>query len=176
MLTREQKEKEVAELHQRVLDASSVLAVDYRGLTVADAGELRRKLRDAGEGAVEYRVAKNTLMRRALSGTDSEGLSDFLSGPTALAFAFDEPSAVAKALVDFAKDNEAIKIKGGVVEGETVDSAQIAALAALPSKLELRTSLAGTLQTPLRNLAGTLNALLGHLRNALEQRQGQLEA
>ena len=174
MLTREQKQQQVDRMAETLGRANTLLAVDYLGLTVQDANDLRRRLREADSGS-EYRVSKNTLLRRAVQGTQAEGLLEFLNGPTALAVSFDEPSVVAKALVDYAKHNEAFEIKGGVVEGEVVDLAAIQRLAALPSKHELLGMLAGTIQAPMRNLAGTLNALLGNLRNALEQRQNQLD-
>jgi large subunit ribosomal protein L10 len=115
-------------------------------------------------------------LRRAINGTRFEGLGRYLEGPTAVAFAFEDASSVARVLVDYAKDNEKLGLKGGVVEGEVLDAKGIEALSKLPSKLELRGMLAGTLQAPLRNVAGTLYALLGHVRNALEQRQQKLEA
>ena len=176
MLTRQQKEEQVASLKGALEGANTMVVVDYCGLTVSDARELRGRLREAGDGSIQYRVAKNTLLRRAIDGTPYSGLEAFLSGPTAIAVAYDEPAALAKALVDFARDNDKLEIKGGLVEGEIMDLEAIRALAALPSKDELRGMLAGTIQAPLRNLAGTLHALLGHLRNALEQRQSQLEA
>ena len=176
MRTRQQKEAEVANLKEVLGRASALLLVDYRGLTVENANDLRGRLRGVGEGVVEYRVAKNNLVKRAIEGTDAASLDGLLVGPTALAIAFDESSAVAKALVDYAKENELLELKGGVIDGERLDVAAIQALAALPTKDELRGMLAGTLQAPLRNLAGTLHALLGHVRNALEQRQTQLEA
>ena len=175
MLTREQKAQEVELLREKVAGANAILLVDYRGLTVPDANDLRARLRAAGEGQIEYRVTKNTLLLRALDGTPAAGLAKYCKGPTALALAYDEPAGLAKALVDYSKDNELFEIKAGFVEGDVVGLDQILALAALPSKLELRGMLAGTLQAPMRNLAGTLHALLGHLRNALDARQQQLE-
>jgi large subunit ribosomal protein L10 len=175
MLTRTQKEEQVQQMADAIGRANTLLAVDYLGLSVAEASELRREFQKA-EGEIEYRVAKNTLVRRAVEGTPAEGLLELLTGPTALAISFDEPSAVAKALVDYAKDHEVLSIKGGVVDGEVVSVAEIERLAALPSRHELRGMLAGTLQAPMRNLAGTLNSLLGNLRNALEARQQQLES
>jgi large subunit ribosomal protein L10 len=163
-------------LQERIARATSILAVDYRGLTVAQVTDLRRKLREAAGDKVEYRVAKNTLLKRAADGTPLAGIEAFLAGPTAVAFAFDEPAAVAKVLVDFAKDHEKLAIKGGVIDGDVVDTRGIEALASMPSKQQLRAMLAGTLQAPLRNLAGSLYALLSNLRHALEQRQQQLEA
>ncbi len=174
MLTRAEKEEQVRQMADTIGRANTLLAIDYLGLSVQEASDLRRRFRRA-EGEIEYRVAKNTLLRRAVQGTQAEGLLEFLTGPTALAIAFDEPSAVAKALVDYAKDHEVLSIKGGVVEGEVVDPAAIRRFAALPSKQELRGMLAGTIQAPMRNLAGTLHALLGNLRNALDARQRQLE-
>jgi large subunit ribosomal protein L10 len=176
MLTRQQKSEQVEALRAKVANANSLVAVDFRGMTVDDANALRAKLREAGGNQIEYRVAKNTLLKIATRGTPHEPLARHLEGPTAVAIAFEEPSAMAKVLVAFAKDNQKFKIKGGVVEGELVDPAGVASLALLPSKLELRGMLAGTLQSPLRNLAGTLQSLLGHLRNALEQRQQKLES
>jgi large subunit ribosomal protein L10 len=118
----------------------------------------------------------NTLLKIATQGTPLASIEKHLEGPTAVAIAYDEPSAMAKVLIAFAKDNDKLKIKGGVVDGEAADVAALSVIATLPGKQELRGMLAGTLQSPLRNLAGTLQSLLGHLRNALEQRQQKLEA
>jgi len=175
MRTREQKVQEVEVLRGKLNAANSVIAVDYRGLTVAEATDLRVRLRKAGDPLPEYRVAKNTLVRRASQGTASEVLESCLSGPTALALSYDEPSLLARVLVDYAKENENFEIKGGVIEGEVADLAKIRRLAELPSRDVLRGMLAGTVQAPLRNLAGTLQALLGNLRTALSERQKQLE-
>ena len=176
MLTRQQKNEQIEALRNKVAGANSLIAVDYRGMTVDNANTLRAKLRAAGGKQIEYRVTKNTLLTIATRGTPHEPIAMHLQGPTAIAIAFEEPSAMAKVLVAYAKENEKFRIKGGVVDGELVDPAGVAVLAQLPSKLELRGMLAGTLQSPLRNLAGTLQSLLGHLRNALEQRQQKLEA
>lgn len=176
MLTRQQKTVQVEALRAKVASANSLVAVDFRGMTVDDANTLRAKLRAAGGKQVEYRVAKNTLLKIATRGTPHEPIAKHLEGPTAIAIAFDEPSVMAKVLIAYAKENAKFRIKGGVIEGDLVDLAGVAALALLPGKLELRAMLAGTLQSPLRNLAGTLQSLLGNLRNALEQRQQKLEA
>ena len=176
MLTRQEKQAQVEGLRAKVAKANSIVAVDYRGMTVDDANTLRTKLRQAGGKQIEYRVTKNTLLKIATRGTPHESIGKHLEGPTAVAIAYEEPSAMAKVLIAYAKENEKFKIKGGVVDGETVDPAAIGVIAQLPTKLELRGMLAGTLQSPLRNLAGTLQSLLGHLRNALEQRQQKLEA
>ncbi len=176
MLNRQQKQEQVEVLRAKVAKASSLVVVDYRGMTVDDANSLRSKLRQAGGKQIEYRVTKNTLLKIATRGTAHEPIAKHLEGPTAVAIAYEEPAAMAKVLVAYAKENAKFKIKGGVVDGEAVDPAAIGVIAQLPSKLELRGMLAGTLQSPLRNLAGTMQSLLGHLRNALEQRQQKLEA
>lgn len=176
MLTRQQKEEQVEVLRGKLAKASSLVALDYRGMTVSEANALRQKLRQAGGKSIEYRVAKNTLLKIAARGTALEPIGKHLEGPTAVAIAYEEPTAMAKVLIAYAKENEKLKIKGGVVDGEVADLAALTAISTLPGKQELRGMLAGTLQSPLRNLAGTLQSLLGHLRNALEQRQQKLEA
>jgi large subunit ribosomal protein L10 len=175
MRTRGQKEAEVTLLREKITRAKSLVIADYRGLSVTEANKLRSKLRTGGEGRIEYRVAKNTLLRRAVRETESEGLERYLEGPTALAIAYEEPTALVKLLVEYAKENEKFEIKGGLIEGEVVDLDTIRRLAALPSTDELRAMLMAALQAPMQNLAGTLQALLGHVRNALEQRLKQLE-
>jgi large subunit ribosomal protein L10 len=176
MRTRVDKEAEVSELRERVSRANTLILADYRGLTVADANDLRGRLRAVGEGNIEYRVTKNTLLRIALSGTGLQGIDALLEGPSAIAIAFDEPLPLAKALVNYAKENEKFEIKGGFIEGEVVNLAEIRALAELPGKDELRAQLMSAIQAPMQNLASTLYALLGNVRNALEQRQNQLES
>jgi large subunit ribosomal protein L10 len=176
MRSRAYKEGEVEALRERAARAVAILIADYRGLTVAESAELRAKLRKEGGKRVEYRVAKNTLVRRAVEGTPASALEPYLSGPTAVAFAFEEVASIAKLLVGYARQNEKFQIKGGVVEGEVVDLAAIRALAALPGKDELRAQLMAALLAPMTNLAGSLRSLLGNLRGALEQRQKQLES
>ncbi len=176
MLTREQKREQVAELSEKLQRANCLYLADYRGVDVESVNELRTRIHREGEGEYEYRVAKNTLLKRAVEGSDFAKLSDQLTGPTAVALSFGDPAGLARILTDFAKECEVFEVRAGVVEGELVDLESIRKLAALPGKQELRGMLAGTVQAPLRNLAGTLHALLGHVRNALEQRQQQLEA
>jgi large subunit ribosomal protein L10 len=175
MRTRDEKSGEVDLLRDRLQRANSVALADYRGLSVSDAIALRSRLRAVSDGQIEYRVTKNTLLRLAVADTPAAPLESYLVGPTAVAFAFDEPAALAKTLVDYAKENEKFEIKGGMFDGELLDLEGIRALAALPSKDELRSMLMATLLAPMQNLSGTLYALLGNLRNALDQRREQLE-
>jgi large subunit ribosomal protein L10 len=175
MLTREQKQAQIEVLHEKFARATAILAFDYRGLTVDESNQLRAQLRAAGATNLEYRVVKNTLVKRAVEGTGSVPLAKFCVGPTAVGIAYeDEPATLARVLIEYAKKNEKMKLRGGVFDGAALDARGIEALSKLPSKHELRGMLAGTLQAPLRNLAGTMYSLLGHLRNALEQRQQQL--
>jgi large subunit ribosomal protein L10 len=176
MLTREEKQVQIDALHEKFARANAILAFDYRGLTVAESNELRAAMRKAGPDQFEYHVVKNTLVKRAVEGTASVPLSKYCVGPTAVGICYEEPGTLAKILVEYAKKYDKVQLRGGVIDGEGVDARGIEALSKLPGKHELRGMLAGTLQAPLRNVAGTMYALLGHLRNALDQRHQQLGA
>jgi large subunit ribosomal protein L10 len=176
VLTRTQKETEVAELQERFRRASSVIVAEYRGLSVAAVDTLRAKLRAAGGADFEYRVAKNTLVRRAAeAGPEAAALGPHLNGPTALAFSFGDPARLAKVLVDYAKDNEPFKVRGGFMDGQPLGAAEIATLATLPSLDELRAKLVGLLQAPATKVAGVLAAPAGQLARLMAARQTKLE-
>jgi large subunit ribosomal protein L10 len=175
VLSRAQKESEVAELHDRFTRATSVFVAEYRGLSVAAVDDLRAKMRAAGEGAFEYRVAKNTLLRRAASGSSGEALATHFRGPTAVAFSFGDPARLAKLLVDYAKDREPFKLRGAVVEGQALGTAEIAHLATLPSLDELRGKLIGLLQAPAGQLARLVAAPAGQIARVVGARAQQLE-
>ena len=172
MLTRNQKEGQVNDLKDKFQRATSVIVADYRGIDVQSVNDLRSKLR---EGDYEYRVAKNTLLKRAVEGSDAAALVEHLSGPTAVAFSYEEPVGLAKVLVAYAKENEAFELKGGVLEGRAVDSGEIATLATLPSLQELRAKLVGLLQAPAQKVLGVVQAPAGQLARVVEARRGQLE-
>lgn len=174
MLTRTQKETAVGELRERFAKASSVFVADYRGLSVDAVNQLRGRLRDA-EDEYDYRVAKNTLLKRAVEGSDAAALAEYFSGPTAVAFSYGEPVGLAKVLVAYAKDNEAFELKGGLLEGRAVDQGEIATLATLPTLQELRGQLVGLFQAPARKILGVLQAPAGQLARVVEARRGQLE-
>ena len=174
MLTRAQKETAVSELREKFQKANSVFVADYRGLTVQAVNDLRSKLREA-EGSFDYQVAKNTLLRLAVEGSDAADLKAHFEGPTAIAFSYEEPVGLVKVLVAYAKENEAFELKGGVLEGRAVDSGEIATLATLPSLQELRATLAGLLQAPAQKVLGVLQAPAGQLARVVEARRGQLE-
>jgi len=146
----------IDEVKARVEESPTAVATEYRGMTVAEISTLRKTLRVAG---AEYKVLKNTLVKRAISGTPSESLSEFLQGPTAVAFVKGDISAVAKILIDFAKATPTLILKGGVMDGRALSSKDLKALADLPSRDVLLAQFAGALAAPMRNMAGLLKAV-----------------
>jgi len=146
----EEKKPIVEEISEYVKDAQSVVAVDYRGLTVAQDTELRKSLREAG---VVYKVYKNTFLTRAFEGTDFAQLDGVLEGPTAVAISKDDATAPARVIAKFAKTAPALEIKAGVVEGNFYDAAGMAAISQIPSKEELLSKFLGSIQSPITNFA-----------------------
>lgn len=158
------KHKLVEELQGVFQDTNIVIVTQNVGLTVKDSKNLRRNVAKVNSS---YRVAKNRLVKIALKGTKYEGLTDLMSGPTAISYSND-PVAIAKALHDFAKGNEKLKITGGIM-GETVLSpAQIKQLADLPSLDQLRGKLIGLIQAPATKIAGVLQAPAGQLARLVD--------
>ncbi len=153
---RTEKVAAVEDVKSRVATTSTAVVTEYRGLTVTQIQELRRQLRAAG---ADYKVFKNTLVRRAIDGTGVEPLAAFLEGPTAIAFVSGDVSAVAKALRDFAKGAPALKVKGGVLNGQALSDRDLVALADLPSREVLLARLAGLIASPLTTMAGLLKAV-----------------
>ncbi|WP_407313886.1 50S ribosomal protein L10 [Desulfosporosinus sp. SB140] len=163
----EEKSLVVSEIKEKFQQSSGVVLADYRGLTVAQVTQLRTQLRQAG---VEYRVLKNTLVRRAAQEVGVEGLETYLEGPTALAFSKD-PVAPAKILLDFVKVNKlkTFKVKAGVLEGKVIGPDGVKDLADLPSREVLLAMVLRGMQAP---LAGMVNVLQGPIRKmgyALEE-------
>ncbi|MFS0638066.1 50S ribosomal protein L10 [Mesobacillus foraminis] len=146
----ETKKLIVDEITDKLKSSKTAVVVDYRGLTVAQVTELRKQLREAG---VEFKVYKNTMTRRAAEAADLAGLNDALTGPNAIAFSADDVVAPAKILNDFAKQNDALEIKAGVIEGNIATVEDVKALADLPSREGLLSMLLSVLQAPIRNLA-----------------------
>ena len=145
----ELKQPVVQEISKAIEGAQSVVLVDHRGLTVQQDTELRKQLREAG---VTYKVYKNTMMNFAFKGTDCEGLSDLLNGPSALAVSKDDATAPARILCEFAKKAPKLEVKGGVVEGKVVDVAAINEVAQIPSREVLLGRLFGSFQSPIASL------------------------
>lgn len=153
------KEQVVGDLRARLSEAAVVVVAHNLGLTVAASSELRRRMR---EGGASFRVAKNTLARRAVAETTYSGLADLLKGPTALAYSRD-PVAAAKVAVDFAKKNEKFVILGGCLGARTLDATGVELLSKLPSIDELRGKIVGLIVAPATRLAGVLAAPGGQL-------------
>ncbi|MGE6231366.1 50S ribosomal protein L10 [Paenibacillus sp. GbtcB18] len=151
-----EKEQIVSDLSDKLRASSCTIVTDYRGLNVAQVTELRKQLREAG---VEFQVLKNSMVRRATANAELTELDAHLTGPTAIAFSKDDVVAAAKILNNFAKKNESLSIKAGVVEGKVVDVTQIKALADLPSREGLLSMLLSVLQAPVRNFALAVKAV-----------------
>ena len=152
----ELKQPIVEEISNSIKDAQSVVLVNYSGLTVEQDTILRKELREAG---VQYKVYKNTMMRRAFEGTAFESLSDHLHGTNAIAISETDATAPARILAKYAKQFPALELIAGVVEGNYNDQAGIQALSTIPSREELLGKLLGSIQSPITNFARVLNQI-----------------
>ncbi len=152
----ELKKPIVEEISELLNGAATAVVVDYRGLTVAQDTELRRELREAG---IVYKVYKNTMINFAIKDTEFADLAQHLEGPTAIAVCKDDATAAARVLAKFAKKNDALEIKGGVVEGVYYDAAGIGQIASIPSREELLSKLLGSMQSPITNFARVIKQI-----------------
>ena len=150
------KQDQVDLLSEKMKNAASFVVVNYRGLNVAEATDLRKQLRDSD---VDMHVVKNTIIRRAAEAAGIEGLEDIFVGPTAIAFSEEEVVAPAKIMVEFAEETPALEVKGGYMEGEVVSIETIQAVAKLPSRDGLLSMLLSVLQAPIRNTALAFKAV-----------------
>jgi large subunit ribosomal protein L10 len=160
----------VAEITAEFRDASAMVVTEYRGLTMSQITKLRRSLGTD----VNYTVAKNTLIKRAAADAGVEGLDDLLIGPTAIAFVSGEPVDAAKALREFSKDNKALVVKGGYMEGRALSAAEIDQLADLDSREVLLAKLAGAMKGNLAKAAGLFAApasQIARLAQALQDKR-----
>ena len=173
-MLKEQKERVVEQLAQRLRDSETLIVADYRGLTMPEIDELRGRLLEAG---ARFTVVKNTLTRRAAEAAGKPEVLDLIDGPTAIAFLSPEgdPAAVAKVLNDTAKTNDVLVIRGGVLEGTVVGDVEIKRLATLPSADVLRAQLVGAITGPLTTVVGLFTAPLRDLVGVLDARIRQLE-
>lgn len=154
-----QKEALVEEIQDRLSRAQATVLAEFRGLDVRQMTELRRRTREAG---VELKVLKNTLVGLAADRVGIEGLEEYLSGPNAFAFGYDDPVAAAKVLSEFAKEHNALLIKAGLLEGRVIDAEGVRDLAELPSQEVLLAQLLQVMQGP---ISGLVNVLQGTVRN-----------
>jgi large subunit ribosomal protein L10 len=168
-----EKVQAVAELKEKLTRARSLVLTDFRSLRVQELDALRGGLRKAG---AEYHIVKNTLLTIAADEAGVKGLSPYLVGPTAIAIGFDDPVAPAKAVQDFIRQYRKLEVKGGFVEGRSIDAEGVKALADLPSRESLIASVVGGIQGPLYGLVGALSGLQRNLVYALDQIRHQKEA
>lgn len=159
-MNREQKAAAVEEIAGQITESNAVYAIDYRGISVPQAAELRARLRDTD---ATFRVVKNTLTLRAADKADAQSLKALLEGPTALAFVRGDVAAAAKALNDYARQVDGLPFKGGLMDGEALDAAQVQSIARLPTRDALYGQLVGVVASPVSGLVRTLNALVSGL-------------
>lgn len=152
----ELKQPVIDEISELIDGAATVVLADYRGLTVAEDTELRKQLREAG---VVYKVYKNSMMNFAFKDTEFADLSQHLAGPTSIAVCKEDATAAARILAKFAKDAEALEIKGGVVEGVYYDAAGIGTIASIPSKEDLLSKLLASFQSPITDFARVIKQI-----------------
>ena len=150
------KEAKVAEIKEKLEKANSVVLSQYQGLTVEEDTVLRKNLREAG---VEYKVYKNTLVILAAKELGLEGIVEYLEGPVAIAFGYEDVTVAARVLNDFAKDHKKLELKAGIVEGEIYDTDKIKQLATIPSKEVLIAKLLGSIKSPISSFARVINAI-----------------
>jgi large subunit ribosomal protein L10 len=174
-LKKDEKRVVVEDLHAELGNSQAVFVTDYMGLTVERITKLRREITGAGGS---YQVVKNTLLRRASVDTPAKVIEQLFVGPTAIAIAERDAVAVAKALVNFAKDNEKLEIQGAVLGERALSIADIQELAKMPPKEVLLARLLGTLNAPISNFVGVLGAIVSQLvyvLKAIENKKSQGE-
>jgi len=172
---KEDKERVVADLTERLKNTDTLLVADYRGLTMPQIDDLRTKLLEHG---ARFAVVKNTLTRRAAEAAGSETLLALLEGPTAIAFleSDGDPVPVAKALVDAARETRLLALRGGMLEGRPVEAGEIESLAKLPPEDVLRSQVLGTITAPLTGILALFTAPLQDLYGLIDARIEQLQA
>ena len=172
-MNREQKAAVIDEITVQIQESQAIFAVDYRGITVMQAAELRGKLRDAD---ATLRVVKNTLTERAADGAGAAALKPLLSGPTALTFVRGDAASAAKAVADFARATNLLPFKGGVMNGQALAAEQVVAIARLPSRDVLNAQLVNIVASPLTGLVTSLSNLISGLARQLSQVAEKMES
>jgi len=165
-LNRDQKAAAIAEIVDQIRESEAVFAVDFRGISVPQAADVRTRLRDAD---ARFRIVKNTLTERAADEAGAEPLKALLVGPTALTFVRGDAALAAKALAAFNRETELLAFKGGLMNGEALDVEQLRTIARLPAREVLYGQLVGMVAAPITGLVRGLNALIAGLAVALEQ-------
>ena len=165
-MNRDQKAAAVTEIADQIKRSEAVFAVDFRGISVPQAAELRTRLRDAD---ATFRIVKNTLTERAVDAADAETLKALLEGPTALTFVRGDAALAAKAIAGLQRQTETLAFKGGLLDGDAVDAEQIRAISRLPARDVLLGQLVGVVAAPITGVVRTLNALIAGLASQLGQ-------
>jgi large subunit ribosomal protein L10 len=169
----EEKRQIAEDLHERFLKSAVVIVTDFKGLDVTAITELRRKLK---EQQTDFQVVKNTLLVRAAKDTDVDLIRDVFKGPSAIAVSYDDPVTPAKVLTQFAKSNEKLEIRAGVMRGRVLDLNAIKALASLPSREQLLAKLLGTMNEVPTAFVRVLSEIPRRLLNVLQAVKDQKEA
>ena len=164
-MNRDQKAAVIEQVASQIQESEAIFAVDYRGISVPQAAELRTKLRDVD---ASFRVVKNTLTERAADKAGAEGLKELLEGPTAMTFVRGDAASAAKALRDFRRATQLLEFKGGWMNGAALSPEEIDSIAQLPSREVLYGRLVGMVASPLTGLAGALGGLIGGLARQLQ--------
>jgi len=167
-MNREQKAAQVEAMSSALSDAEAIFAVDYRGISVPQAAELRARLAEAD---ATFRIVKNRLAKRAVERAGTEGLDDLLEGPTALTLVKGDPVIAAKAIATFRREHRLLEFKGGMMEGAPLDPEQFTTIARLPALDVLRGQLVGVAASPITGLARGLSSMLSGLAVALGEIQ-----
>jgi len=165
-MNRDQKAVAIEEIATSIKESEAVFAVDYRGISVPQAAELRVKLREAD---ARFQIVKNSLTELAADQAGAESLKALLQGPTALAFVRGDAAAAAKAIADYGRAIDLLPFKGGVMNGEALEPGQIQAIAKLPTRQVLYGQLVGVVASPITGVVRTLNALISGLASQLGQ-------
>jgi large subunit ribosomal protein L10 len=171
-MNRDQNAAAIAEIVEQINQSDAVFAVDFRGISVPQAADVRTRLRDAD---ASFRVVKNTLTERAADEAGADALKPFLEGPTALTFVRGDAAMAAKAIATFNRETQLLTFKGGLLDGDTLDAEQILAISRLPSRDVLYGQLVGMVAAPITGLARGLNALLSGVAIALNEVLGKKE-
>jgi large subunit ribosomal protein L10 len=171
-MNRDQKAAAIAEIVGQINDSDAIFAVDFRGISVPQAADVRTRLRDAD---ASFRVVKNTLTERAADEAGADALKPLLEGPTALTFVRGDAALAAKAIATFNRETQLLTFKGGLMDGDALDADQILAISRLPAREVLYGQLVGMVAAPITGLARGLNALLSGVAIALNEVLGKKE-
>jgi large subunit ribosomal protein L10 len=171
-MNRDEKAATIEEIAAQIEAAEAIFAVDYRGISVPQAAELRGKLREAD---ASFRIVKNRLTKLAADKVGEERLAELLQGPTALTFVRGDTAQAAKAISTFNKEHDVLTFKGGFMEGLSLDEDRFKSIARLPSRDVLNGQFAGVVASPLTGLVRGLGSMIGGLASQLQQLQAQKE-